>query len=246
MLPKIFSILSFTFSLPSAFTNWVPTMEQADGYRGSECAGFTVSEGRRTLVMKPPQKMPNYKQRSTWYRIMPIKGPTPGKGGRTVRVAATRWGAMWARGTYLTTMQWGRHQFHLSAHRSEPRLGGSAEPSSTACQWLNCLASAAAQVHRPSDLHWGLTHPARGHGTGKIVRNSTTLSAHTHLLGQKEGKEFTFCVFSSKHQEVLPIYGWIFRIHLWEDASCPLPKMQIQHVLCSIFCWNMKPTRWHN
>lgn len=92
----------------------------------------------------------------------------------TARAAVARQGATWVRDTYLTTLQWGQHQFHLLAHRFEPQLGGSAGPGSTGCQCLNCPASAAARVHRPSDSQWGLTHPTRGHGTGKVVRNSIT------------------------------------------------------------------------
>lgn len=146
--------------------------------------------------------MPNYKQRSTWHSTMPIKGPTLGKGGRTERVAATSWRATWVWGTYLTTMQWGWHQFHLSVHRSEPRLGGSAGPGSTGCQWLNCPASAAAQVHRPSDLHWGLTHPAREYGTGKVVRNSTPpphTHTHTRLAKKRDNNsDFVYSIPNTK------------------------------------------------
>lgn len=42
MVPQIFSILSIAFSLPSAFTDWVPTMEQACGYRGGKYVEFLV------------------------------------------------------------------------------------------------------------------------------------------------------------------------------------------------------------
>lgn len=143
--------------------------------------------------------MPNFKQRSAWLSTGPIKRHTTVEGGRAESAAIAGWGATWTWGTYLAMLLWGQHQFRLSAHRSEPQLGGSAGPGSIGCQWLNCLVSAAAQVHRPSDSHWGLTHPVRGHSTRKVIRNSTP---HT-LAWSKEEQEFKFCVFNSKHQEVL-------------------------------------------